>query len=515
MEKRDYYVIWLMLISARIIFIFSDWFFSSQEFIDNGVNPTSKQTTSEETQYIYPEEETHPVSDVTISLTDSTAATPQDITAIKTEKIKKISDNTSSIEDIKILEAMYKETRSDKVLDMLVEKLVSDYQFEKAYNYINPETNPDSQFNNYSLYLYILLNWPSINITKGSSITNFQSKLEQFKSEWKITKGDYYFYQWLIALRYQDFTSADELLSKVTEPNYMDMVSKIRWSISQLHTQKDMPAYYQEWLIWVTLLKKWYFSVAQKIALDVLLKDDTYILPYQLLAYSNFLTNNDGKAIDYFLKLMELDKDNENNYKFLIWVSYYRLEKYEQSVIYLSQIKDSDFAGDVDRYLLLNYIKWWDEQKQIDMRQKLLWQQELIKSDFFLFFYNVFFDPFANWWSHKTYGDNIELANMWISKCWEIMTENDRTVCTYGEAWLNIVNWQREQAKPKLDELVKIYNQSYLFHAIWDYYYQIWDKTNAKEYYIKATSMTDNKKEEKILKSRMMDFDTTTATMLN
>ncbi|MEI8253747.1 MAG: hypothetical protein WCG25_08650 [bacterium] len=48
------------------------------------------------------------------------------------------------------------------------------------------------------------------------------------------------------------------------------------------------------------------------------MKSDTYILPYQLLAYSHFLTNDRETSIDYLFKLIDINPAKEENYKFLI-----------------------------------------------------------------------------------------------------------------------------------------------------------------------------------------------------
>jgi len=486
-----------MLISARIVFIFFDWFFSGKQNQEQNTIEISNEQTNQ-IQYIYPDNSKNIENNLNIS--------GSDITNIKIEKLKSKDQNKTTIEDIKVLENLYKETKNNNVLDLLVQKFVSDYQFVNAYEHIDQEANPWNQFSDYNLYSYILLNSPTLVITKSDSMTAVQEKIQTFKIEWKITDDDNNFYQWLISLRYSDISLSKQFFFKVTNPKYIGLISKINETISKINSQKDMPSYYQDWLIALTLLKNWYFSIAQKIALNVMLKNDQYILPYQILAYSNFLTNNWDKAIDYFLKLTELDKENTNNYKFLIWVSYYRLWKHEQSVIYLSQIKNSWFETDIYRYMLLNYIKWSDWQKKLELWQKLLWQKDLIKSDFYLFFYNIFFEPFSNWEDFSIYKDNVELSTLWINKCFETIPEADQDVCIYGNVWVDIVNQNWEQAKTKLIYLIKQYNQAYLFHAIWDYYYINKDLEKAKEYYVKAISMTDNIQEAKNLKDKLLSF---------
>jgi hypothetical protein len=88
-----------------------------------------------------------------------------------------------------------------------------------------------------------------------------------------------------------------------------------------------------------------------------LLTNEDYILPYQVLAYTNFLTHNREAAKDYFLKLTDFDTSNTSLYKFLIGVCYYRYGDYEQSVVYLTQVTDTTLQTDVYRYMILAYIQ--------------------------------------------------------------------------------------------------------------------------------------------------------------
>jgi tetratricopeptide (TPR) repeat protein len=86
------------------------------------------------------------------------------------------------------------------------------------------------------------------------------------------------------------------------------------------------------------------------------MKDEEYILPYQILAYANFLSNNFDVSAEYFLKLADFDVANKENYLFLVGVSYYRMGEYDQAVLYLNQVKDPLLLTDVYRYELLSYL---------------------------------------------------------------------------------------------------------------------------------------------------------------
>jgi lipopolysaccharide biosynthesis regulator YciM len=71
-------------------------------------------------------------------------------------------------------------------------------------------------------------------------------------------------------------------------------------------------------------MKNGYFSLANKLAVGSALENPEYVLPYQVLAYSNFMTNDRDKAVDNFYDLVELDNENQDKYNFYIGASYYR-----------------------------------------------------------------------------------------------------------------------------------------------------------------------------------------------
>jgi len=120
------------------------------------------------------------------------------------------------------------------------------------------------------------------------------------------------------------------------------------------------------------LLKNGYFSIASKLALEVLNKDPSYTLPYQILAYKHFLTQSWEPALQYLLQLRDLDPKNEATYVFMIGVSSYWLDKYEQAALYLKQVEYPAYTLDAQRYLALSYIAMDNTQDTINTRQAML-----------------------------------------------------------------------------------------------------------------------------------------------
>ena len=164
-----------------------------------------------------------------------------------------------------------------------------------------------------------------------------------------------------------------------------------------------------------------------------MLSDKNYVLPYQVLAYANFLTHNRESAKDYFLKLADFDSTNAFLYKFLIGVSYYRYGDYEQSILYLNQVTDPALQTDVYRYMLLGYIKEEDTTNMVRMRQNILGQQNIQPSDFALFFDHMFYMPFRVGQPFTLYIDTPQLVDLYLGKCSTLFTGSQADVCLYGQ----------------------------------------------------------------------------------
>jgi tetratricopeptide (TPR) repeat protein len=161
------------------------------------------------------------------------------------------------------------------------------------------------------------------------------------------------------------------------------------------------------------------------------MKNEDYVLPYQILAYANFLSSNWDVAADYFLKLTDFDKINTDRYTFLVGVSYYRQGKYEQSLLYLNQVTDTGMLTDVYRYQLLSSLGIEDTDAAVRIRQKLLGQSDVQDSDFMQFFTSIFYQPYVNAQPFTIYQANPQLVSLYQDACSRLATSKD--VCTYGE----------------------------------------------------------------------------------
>lgn len=266
-----------------------------------------------------------------------------------------------------------------------------------------------------------------------------------------------------------------------------------------------MPDYYFDTLVALELFNQWFFQPAKVLALYALQKDSNYILPYQILAYSNFLTNSRDTSIEYLKKLVDLDPNNAEKYQFLMWVAYYRNEKYEQSVIMLSLVKSEKLRLDSERYLIRDYLLLNQNNKLIATRNKLLWYDNLVASDFYTYFYEAFFRPYSEWSLYNIYAIDTELADKMIRLCAIRLPKEENVVCNYGNIGKNVALWKFDWLEQSLLQLSTEFPQGYLYHALGEYYLQHDDLEKAKIYLLKAISLTDRGIEKKQIKELLQD----------
>lgn len=414
-----------------------------------------------------------------------------------------LKDISSSFDSINILENLYSKNNSSDILKVLIDKLLSDYQFTKAKSYISDINILNDSIIDAKSYIYTYIN--TISVTDPNSMSKFMSFIDQIKYKSLISSDDYLLYQSISKLWNKDYEWANWLLKQIKSPIYNNFVLQIDDSINKFNTQKWVPTYYKDSLIALVAMKNGYFSLANKLSVDSILQNRKYILPYQILAYSNFLTNNRDAAIENFYELNSLDIENKDKYNFYIWVSYYWLWNYEKSILTLSQPTNTDkYKLDSYRYLLLNYQQLWDEEKMVQIWQKILWQNNLKESDFKTFYDIVFYKPFSNNSKHKIYNKYKQISYDYVNTCYEKFGQKNDN-CLYGEVWLAIVNEDRQDVENSLLYLSENYPQSSIFQALWDYYkYQKLDN-KAKTYYLKAISISDDIFQKSLIEQNLVE----------
>jgi len=536
-RNKDKFPIFLVAMSIWVIFLFTDIIdfgafknvsrddllisevqhFSAEKEINivEKIEEKEKINLSQKQTPVVYEYEKDSFQKAVFDVTSDLQLSVDDIRKLKIKNLRK-DDVMNTLEDIFILEKLYEDTNKVEILWLLIEKLAQDFQFEKAYQ-LSQKFLGDEVFENIdpNLYFHIMINSSVVSIMKPESIEVVRNKIEEARTLGVLSVDDYRFYQGLMKIWYNDYEWAKTLFKQLTLPHYQKFFETLENTLSNISVQEDVPIYYQDSMVALVMLKHWYFSVAKKLALEVVLKNEDYILPYQILAYSHFLTNDWEVATKYFLKLVDIDSSNEYLYKFLIGVSYYWDENYEKSVLYVSQVEDAIFEEnnisdsiivDMYRYLVLNYVKLEESERLVWTRQNLLGIDWLEKSDFYTYFYEVLYRPFIEWDSYDLYKENVVLAENFVDVCYKKLSEDQQDICVYGRAGLDILNQRNEEAQSKLLYLAQHYPQSYIFHTLWDLYYRQTDYAKAKIYYLKSISMTDSESEEVVLKYKLTEL---------
>ena len=416
---------------------------------------------------------------------------------------EEIDINTLESENDEFLQKVFEQTKDIDVMNLIVETYLNEYQFVKAKNFV--ENLPDIYRQDLKPSLNLRVGFNSFPLSSKTINENLNELVQNYSSKNEITDEDEKRYLWVIALMDRNYDRFFEIATWFTSEKNIWFTSKLQWYKNQIAKQMWMPDYYFDTLVALELFNQWLFQPAKVLALYSLQQNSSYILPYQVLAYANFLTNSRDTSTEYLKKLVDLDPNNAEKYRFLMWVAFYRDEKYEQSVVMLSMIKDESLRLDTQRYLINDYLKLDQKNKLISSRNKLLWYENLVASDFYTYFYETFFHPYSQWEQFKLYAYDTDLANKMLRVCSITLQREEKAVCTYWTIGRNIAMWQFDGLEQYLLNLATEYPQWYLYQALWDYYIQQWDLEKAKAYLIKAISLTQKKSERSQIKKLLQD----------
>ncbi len=416
---------------------------------------------------------------------------------------EEINIDTLESENDEFLQKVFEKTRDTDVMNLIVENYLNEYQFIKAKNFI--ENLPETYHNELKPMLNLRVAFNSFPLTSKTITENLVSLVQEYVSKDAISQDDKNRYLWIISLIDRDYDKFFEISVWFTTEKHKAFASKLQWYKDQIEKQMWMPEYYFDTLVSLELFNQWLFQPAKVLALYSLQQNSNYILPYQVLAYANFLTNSWDTSIEYFKKLEDLDSNNAEKYRFLMWVASYRNWKYEQSVVMLSMVKDESLRLDTQRYLINDYLKLNQKNKLISSRNKLLWYENLVASDFYTYFYETFFHPYSQWEEFQLYAFDTELANKMLRVCTITLQNEERAVCTYGTIGRNIALWQFDGMEQYLLNLVSEYPQWYLYQALWEYYIKQREMDKAKAYLLKAVSLSQNKSEKNQIKKLLED----------
>lgn len=406
--------------------------------------------------------------------------------SIKTEEIQ--SSNNQFLSQI------FAQTKDVKLIDIIVQDFLSSYQFVNAKNFIQSLSPEQKIFLDPKLDLQVAFNSFQLSSAK-SAVGTLKQLLSTYSSTQSITVEETNRYLWILALmqkNYNEFFIISQSFSDSAHKAFLQKISELQ---SQVYQPWDLPSYYFDALVAIELFNQWFYYPAKILALDVLSQDSEYILPYQILAYSNFFTNSRDASISYFSTLKKLDPSSMEKYTFLVWVAYFRNQQYENAILQLNQIKKADFYQDSLRYLALSYLNLSQPKKAVQTMWDILQTNPLLSSDFYNYFYESFFKPYSVWWEFSLYQTNPALAKQYLAVCEQYNEPSFEAVCEYGKVGLSLVESVNINFEKTLLELAESYPQWYLFQILGEYYQKKWNSQDAKYYLLKAVSLSSDEKE--------------------
>lgn len=410
-------------------------------------------------------------------------------------------DNKKQIE---ILERIYKITNNNEYIYILLDKSLKIYDFPRALDYIKILRKDDPNLENYDIssFFYILFNWLDLNL---DNLWEIIALLKAFHNEKRLTDDEYIYYNSIVTLSKLDILWFKSILSEIQVWGpYDKFITDINDSFQQFESYRDVSDYYIYWLISYTMLQYWYFGIAQKYAITALKYNENYILPNQIMAYSSFILNNYELSKEYFKKLIEIDKDNQDMYKFYLWISQYWAGNYEDSIVFLSQIKSWDYLKDSLRYMILSYHQIGDNRHMIDCFTQLLDIRPLSQNDYYTFFDIMFYEVWEQWSEFTLFQDNSDLVLNYMLACQKDLPKNSNFVCIYGKWWYYVAMWEETKTERYLLYLSRYYPRDYIFKELWDIYLLQQQYDKAKKSYINSIVYSDDEDFKKLIKNKLL-----------
>lgn len=414
---------------------------------------------------------------------------------------EEITEEYLQSDSLSFLQKIFEKTQDPQVMNTLIQTMINEYQFITAKQFI--ETLSEAQRLQLDPSLHLKVAFNSFSLSSTSTYTSLSSLVQYYAEKMLISPDEIKWYEGLLALIRRDYEYFFQISPSFQDAAYKQFASQLTTIKTQIDRQTDMPTYYFDTLAAIELFNQGYFQIAKTLALYAMTQDKTYILPYQILAYANFLTHSRDAAVEYLTTLLSLDTTHQGKYDFLIGVAYYWNQKYEASVLKLSQVKGEEYRLDRERYLALNYVQLRQSSKLLSSRQKILGFNQLKKSDFFTYFYKVFFLPYRQGETHTWYLQNPQLAQQYIQVCNQLFP-ND-AVCAYGQVGIFLANDDLKKGEANLIRLVEEYPQGYLFHALGELYIKQGEKEKAKYYLLRAVSMSETTEETRQVKNLLQN----------
>lgn len=406
---------------------------------------------------------------------------------------------------LELLERIYSMSSDEKLEYLIFNKSLNLYDFERALKFMKLIQKRDKELNEWdtNIFIYVMIN--ALDLTP-KNIEEIKNIVKLYYKRWDITQDDYYYYNLMIYLSKADFSNFKNNLDMLSWSAYDWFYKDMMLSYKEYDKYKDASEYFLQGLLSFVVFQHWFFNIAERMSQEILKTNSWYLLPNQIMAYSNFVRNKFDVSQIYLKKLIEYDSFNQDTYKLFLWISYFWNKNYNDSIVYLSQIKTWNNMRDVYRYLFLSYYNIGDYKNMSKYMWELVNLKWLTEYDYYTFFDLMFYKDFEKWTKFELYEMNQSLAIKYLTRCQREMWEKESFICKYGVAWYDIAKWNEDSALKYLLYLVQYYPRSYMFDRIWDLYSKQWKIDLAKSYYVKSIYHTYDSDQKSKIKNKLFDL---------
>ncbi len=399
-------------------------------------------------------------------------------------------DLSGSLISTKELEQQYRLSNDPNIGITYITKLTKEFNYKQAYQELQTLDSITIKKMNPHLILRIFFNSELID-SKSPNLTLIENMIEEFSNSNLITNPETQRYKALIILIKWDKKNFLVNLPKFdnnSNSEIKNVVNDIRIKAQKTTQWYDIPAYYTDGIIALSLFQYGYPYLAQQLSLNILAQYPNYILPQQILAYSHMILHEWNQAQSYFLQLISNDSKNIHNYQFFAWVCSYWLEKYPDAILYLNQIPIDKILSDTIRYKILSYIAIKDYTNTAKQMKYLLWQADVNNSDMMLIWENTVFIPYMYGKSYTILDKDNALLDMYIERCnnqWF-----DPVICQIGKLAKDVNLRLVSYSDTYLKSIITKFPRSYIYYLLWEYYFKKWNTIEAKKSFITALSLS-------------------------
>lgn len=399
-------------------------------------------------------------------------------------------DLSGSLISTQELQQQYYKAKDPELWIQYITRLTKEFNYKQAYKELQEFDSITIKKMNPHLVLRIFFNSELI-ATKTQNLTLIENMIGEFSANNIITKQETQWYKALLLLIKWDRTNFLvnlPTIDKNSTSEVKNVINDIRIKVKQTTQWHDIPGYYTDGLITLSLFEYGYPYLAQQLSLNILAQYPKYILPQQILAYSHMILHERSQAQSYFLQLITNDSKNIHNYQFFAWVCAYWLEKYPDAILYLNQIPTNKIVSDAIRYKILSYIAINDYTNTAKQMKYLLWQTDVNNSDMMLVWENTVFIPYMYGKSYNILAKDNTLLDMYIERC--ETQKFDPMICQIGKLAKDINLRLMNYSDSYLKTIITQFPRSYIYYILWEYYFKQWNTVEAKKAFITALSLS-------------------------